>query len=907
MFESAKDWYSAVRARLTIESEWTEWKRIFLETFADKSWKQVHYAYKFKWISGSLLDYALKKEKLLLETEPEMTTTSRINHIVVGLPSDIHEKLDKEEITTTEKLMNQLRRYSSATDRIPSNPPQKLIPGIAVQQTKNKNKAPGPTVRKPCSICESIGKPNRYHPPEICWNRKINNEKKTEESKMLNVLLNRSRAIEAVYDSGSNVTLIDEKLIKDFEGSVKNNTEFLRTISGVQKSNSRVRVALKIHKREHLVDMYVVKNNNFSYNILLGLDTIKQFCLSQDENLNILQRTKEDKLERVSATEKGARLPVTCTETLIESDLKRKLRHLQHSDQKGLLKALRTHSAIFTNNKYDVGQVKNEEAQIRLTEHRYISKKPYRCSIPDQEEIDSQVSNLLKADLIEESSSPFAAPVTLAYKKEDGRKSRLCIDFRDLNEILVIESQPFPRIEDTISEVRYLGHVLGCNTVRPQSDNLTSIRNFPEPTSKKNVRQFLGKVNFYHKYIPNSAKLLNPLHELLKECNPFIWSSECHTVFQTVKNMLCQAPILAIFDPAKTTFIFTDASGIRIGAILKQVQSDGELLPVAYFSRKLSPSQKKWKATYLECYAIKEAIRYWQHWLLGIKFTVISDHKPLENLKLKARTDEILGDMVYYLSQNNFSVRYSPGTTNQEADALSRNPVLEEFQNEDDILQIVNMVTLEEIKKDQAEADARERKKNTFYQRNKIWFKKHTNRERIVVSQDFGKKLIHRIHLYYGHIGTTHMINKIRQYYYFPAMDKLVKQYYETCEICKKGKTRYGRPTGFLSQLGPAEKPYQIMSLDTIGGFAGCRSPKKYLHLLVDHFTRYAFAYTSKTQSAKDFIKLVQPILKKNQIQIILADQYPAIRSGEFQRFLKRNRVNIVFTTVNCPSSNGLN
>lgn len=61
---------------------------------------------------------------------------------------------------------------------------------------------------------------------------------------------------------------------------------------------------------------------------------------------------------------------------------------------------------------------------------------------------------IIKKKLIEESYSPFAAPVTLAYKKEEGRKSRLCIDFRDLNKIVVPQAQPFPLIEDLMIKTR---------------------------------------------------------------------------------------------------------------------------------------------------------------------------------------------------------------------------------------------------------------------------------------------------------------------------------------------------------------------------------------------------------------------------------------------------------------------
>lgn len=167
--DNAKEWYSANMAKLTLDSEWEDWKRSFIETYADKSWKFVHYAYSYKWINGSWLDYALKKENLLLETEPRMSVCSRINHIVIGLPIYIQDKLDKEEISTTEKLMNQLRRYSQAPTKGPKSEKQEMKKSPKISKTEE---------RKPCKICELQGKYNRYHPTELCWNKSSNYERK---------------------------------------------------------------------------------------------------------------------------------------------------------------------------------------------------------------------------------------------------------------------------------------------------------------------------------------------------------------------------------------------------------------------------------------------------------------------------------------------------------------------------------------------------------------------------------------------------------------------------------------------------------------------------------------------------------------------------------------------------------
>lgn len=92
---------------------------------------------------------------------------------------------------------------------------------------------------------------------------------------------------------------------------------------------------------------------------------------------------------------------------------------------------------------------------------------------------------------------------------------------------------------------------------------------------------------------------------------------------------------------------------------------------------------------------------------------------------------------------------------------------------------------------------------------------------------------------------------------------------------------------GLMSHLGPAKKPFEIVSIDTIGGFGGSRSTKKYLHLLADHFPRHAYILTSKPQSANDFIKLVKDnVPETNKIGLILTDQYPGINSKEFKKYL---------------------
>lgn len=682
------------------------------------------------------------------------------------------------------------------------------------------------------------------------------------------------------------------------------------------------------------------------------------------------------------------------------------------------------YSAIFAKDRYDVGTVKDYEAHIDLLIDKYCSKRPYRCNMEERKEIETQIAKLLKNNLIEESYSPFAAPVTLAYKKDEDRKTRLCIDFRDLNKIVIPQSQPFPLIEDLMTKtrnceyfstldinsafwaiplriedrkktafvtqeghfqwtclpfglktspaifqrilnniirkyklsnfavnyiddilvfsksfkehinhltqlltaiqeegfrlkftkckfaensVKYLGHMISNNSIHPIKDNLISIRDFPTPKTQKNVRQFLGKINFYNKYIPNIAITLDPLHNLLRKGQKFLWTKDCQQSFDKMKQMLCSQPVLEIYDPELPIYIYTDASLQGIGAVLKQKQINGEEKPVAYFSKKLNDSQKKKKAIYLEGLAIKEAIKYWQYWLMGKTFTVFSDHKPLENLNIKSRTDEELGDLTYYLSQYDFTIKYSPGKDNLEADCLSRNPVLEAYENEDEQLKIVNLIKLDNIIEDQQNNKNLQDRKNKMILRNNVYYKKVKTKEKIILSEDFSIKLIVQIHKDYCHIGMKQLQNKIIPFYTANNLIQNIKKTCKNCEICIKNKTRGQSKFGLMAHLGPASEPFEIMSIDTIGGFGGSRSTKTYLHLLVDHFTRYAFILTSKTQNAGDFIKLINNATDTNKIGMILADQYSGINSKEFKKFLDEKQTPLIFTAVNTPFSNGLN
>lgn len=106
---SCTDWYSLMLTKLTINSEWMDWKENFCETYADKGWAPVKYAIGFRYINGSLLDYALKKEKLLLGMNTSMSPDILINLIAAGLPDFVTNRINKTTVKETKDMFNELR------------------------------------------------------------------------------------------------------------------------------------------------------------------------------------------------------------------------------------------------------------------------------------------------------------------------------------------------------------------------------------------------------------------------------------------------------------------------------------------------------------------------------------------------------------------------------------------------------------------------------------------------------------------------------------------------------------------------------------------------------------------------------------------------------------------------------
>jgi len=199
-----------------------------------------------------------------------------------------------------------------------------------------------------------------------------------------------------IYDSGSNVSLINSKLIKIKNRKPNNiNNANLRTINGVEKTSGLITIEIKIFEIEKKVDVFIIDEENFKYDFLIGLDMIKNFKLIQSENLIITQKN-DNKIKKDITNNKiknnQENYTINFNEHIKENDFQMNIDHLTKNQKSEINKLIDKYKSVFAKDKYDIGTVKEYEARIDLLIDKYCSKRPYRCTVENKKEMEEQIS-----------------------------------------------------------------------------------------------------------------------------------------------------------------------------------------------------------------------------------------------------------------------------------------------------------------------------------------------------------------------------------------------------------------------------------------------------------------------------------------------------------------------------------
>jgi hypothetical protein len=238
----------------------------------------------------------------------------------------------------------------------------------------------------------------------------------------------------------------------------------------------------------------------------------------------------------------------------------------------------------------------------------------------------------------------------------------------------------------------YLGFVVSPEGLTINPERLETIRDWPKPTCVRDIRIFIGFMNYYRRFIANFSRIALPLTVLTKKApnsarqGPAMRREEsvgmdigpeAETAFQTLKDAFLKVPILVHFEPGRRTRLETDASGGAIGAICSQFVPDadkkGQWRPIDFFSKKLNSAQYNYDTHDKELLAIVESVKHWRQYLQGQHFEVLTDHHNLQwFMETKTLTSRHVRSYLT-LSEYDFVMTYRTGSTNP-ADGLSRRP-----------------------------------------------------------------------------------------------------------------------------------------------------------------------------------------------------------------------------------------
>ena len=226
--------------------------------------------------------------------------------------------------------------------------------------------------------------------------------------------------------------------------------------------------------------------------------------------------------------------------------------------------------------------------------------------------------------------------------------------------------------------IQYLGHIVSGKGITPMPEKLACIQEMPPPKTPKEVKQFLGLIGYYQKFVPRFSDLARPLNALTRKNVPFEWTPVCQESFKLLKTSLMTEPILTYPDPNLPYVLFTDASKYAWACVLTQEKThqieekEVKILhPITYMSGLFRGSQMNWACLTKEAYAIYMSIKKLAYYLEDADITLRSDHLPLKKFLVKNTLNSKVNNWAIEISPFCITFEYIKGIKNTLADTMS--------------------------------------------------------------------------------------------------------------------------------------------------------------------------------------------------------------------------------------------
>uniref|UniRef100_A0A0W0FX52 Putative reverse transcriptase-rnase h-integrase n=1 Tax=Moniliophthora roreri TaxID=221103 RepID=A0A0W0FX52_MONRR len=473
--------------------------------------------------------------------------------------------------------------------------------------------------------------------------------------------------------------------------------------------------------------------------------------------------------------------------------------------------------------------------------------------------------------------------------------------------------------------------------VEMDETKLAEIKDWEALRMVKGVRSFLGFANFYWKFIGKYAELVRPLHDLTKKNMKFDWMKECDIAFRVSKAKFLQQLILQMPDNTKPFVIEADTSKWAMGAVLKQQGTDGDLHPCSYISHAFTPTEKNYEIYNRELMAIINALKTWEHYLLGGTHlvTVLSDHKSLTYFQTAQKLNRRQARWSLYLTQFDLHLIHMPGMKMVQADALSRQLDLidREDDENDDMVMLLDKLFINAIDTELRSILEKVLPTDEFIQMTlesllewgtppiksslQDWRKQDNllfYKDRVYVPNNevLWRQIVKSIHkvLPHGHPGQWNTVDQVQKDYWWPGMTKFIKTFVDGCMACQQMKINMHPTHVPLQPIGGHKDvlPFQIISMDLITDLLKTDNCDSIL-VVVDHAATKRVVFIpchKKINAAKTAELIFQHIYKCFGLpDKIISDRDPQFAGEVFKEMGKLLEIKQLLSTTYHPQMDG--
>ncbi|MGB8167070.1 MAG: reverse transcriptase domain-containing protein, partial [Chthoniobacteraceae bacterium] len=459
-----------------------------------------------------------------------------------------------------------------------------------------------------------------------------------------------------------------------------------------------------------------------------------------------------------------------------------------------------------------------------------------------------------------------------------------------------------------LAEVDFLGHVVSGAGIRPDPAKIVAVQEWPVPSSVKDVRSFLGLTGYYRRFIKHySAKAL-PLTELTKaECG-WRWGESEQAAFTQLKQAIMSAPVLAMPDPALPYEVYTDASAFALGAVLLQNHGKG-MQPVAYLSRKLTDTERRYPTGDREMLGIFYALTEWRCYLEGAEFTVNSDH--LNHTWFASKRDlsrrQAKWSMWLESYYGSVDIQYKAGSSNL-SDPLSRRPDLASMQAS---VPETSATLLADIKAGYACDPLYTQKLPQALRMDDstgLWY--FGDRVAVPAVPAIRQAILSECHdcPSAGHLGVTKTIQRVARRFWWPHMGRSVHHYVTACGSCQVNKPSNQAPLGLLHPLPVPQHKFEHITMDFITDLPPTKRGYDSVLTIVDRLTKLVrFVPLTKDATAKDVALLFRREWYRSfgLPKVIISDRDRKFVSRFWQALFSALGTDLRFSTAFHPQTDG--